>query len=86
MHANGDLKSVVLRGLENAELRVERDVLIIRLTSAEQDRLLADDRLRRDVVREACSLGFSRVALELTGPSLKSVQGGVAQPGRAGDS
>lgn len=63
----------------------EGDLLIVRLPATEQGRLLADEVLRRDLMPQAKALGFSHIALEISS-NIKRSDGGVAQPGRAGDS
>ena len=52
------------RGLP-ASLWEQGDLLILSLPAADQERLLSDDSLRTGLVRQARSLGFSRIALEL---------------------
>ncbi len=65
-------------GFPEADLEVEGDLLILRIGFSQRARLLSDIDLRQRLVAEAKAAGFTRVALELFG--------GVAQPGRAGDS
>lgn len=57
--------TLVLKGLENAQLLEEGDLLIVRLPADQQGKLLADKALRKDLVAQARSLGFSRIALDI---------------------
>lgn len=43
----------------------EGELLIVRLPAAEQERLLADESLRKNLAAQARALGFARIALEL---------------------
>jgi hypothetical protein len=52
-------------GLQGAQVEADAWILVIRLSGDEQNRLLGDDSLRREWVRQARTLGFSRLALEL---------------------
>ena len=65
-------------GFPEADLESEGDLLILKLEPPHRARFFGDADLRRRLVAQARAAGFTRVALELFG--------GVAQPGRAGDS
>ncbi len=58
--------SLAEHGFPSVVFEPEGDLLIVRLSAAEQDRLLSNESLRSDLVRRARALGFSRLALELT--------------------
>ena len=53
-------------GFAGAQLEAQGTLLIVKLPPADRTRLLADNDLRRNLVSQARSLGFSRIALELT--------------------
>ena len=44
---------------------LEGDLLILRLAADQQGKLLADEALRKDLVAQAQTLGFTRIVLEL---------------------
>ena len=55
-------------GFPGAEFETQRDLLVVKLDPSSRSRLLSDSDLRSRLVAQARSLGFSRLALDLTPP------------------
>lgn len=60
------MEYVTEQGFSSAVFQLKGDLLIIRLSAAEQDRLLADEVLREDLVAQVRGFGFSRIALDIS--------------------